>query len=325
MQTKTLRGVRRLLVATGAITLVIAAVAPATASAAKPDRPEQGRAGGPGNGDQLVGEDAEHPSQGERVTVCHHTGSLTNEVVVIEVDENATRAGRGHAEHHDGDDEFDLDGEVSCDDEIEEGDQELDGAPGQSGNTPVVGGPPVDGPPAGPPADLPVGPPVDAPVGPPADVPVGPPVVEDPPVDAPVGPPVGDGPPVDGGAGDVADELLDASDEAEAEPLQTVPATTSQPVPSESEPVIEISADSTEAEEVLGVTTTRTPTPGVPTLESGVGSETVVASLPVTGPERTPLMVLAGMVLLFAGLGLEVVGRRRRRSAMVLTEADLAG
>ncbi|HAS09852.1 MAG TPA: hypothetical protein DCS55_04930, partial [Acidimicrobiaceae bacterium] len=95
MQSKTTRGVRRLLVSTGVISLVLSVAAPAALA----DKPE----GTPGNGpkNQIeptgpIGSDADN------VEICHHNNG--NGGVVINPNGNSVNRGKAHGSDHHGDD-----------------------------------------------------------------------------------------------------------------------------------------------------------------------------------------------------------------------------
>jgi LPXTG-motif cell wall-anchored protein len=145
----------------------------------------------------------------------------------------------------------------------------------------------------------------------------------------------------DGNDGDEGDEGDEGGDdtlappaERPARPIQVggdaeeLPTAGHPPTPVAGTPATETSSDSVEAPappappaptvetpapnrqpEVLGVTTTRTPT-------RELRSSAVVTSLPRTGSDMTPILALVGGLLIAAGFGLAVLGRRGRHAAV---------
>lgn len=114
------------------------------------------------------------------------------------------------------------------------------------------------------------------------------------------------------------------------------PATPVQPIPApQPRSVVNISADTVtkpvvpaqptspapapqvQQNEVLGAVTTRTPTPGVGALDPGTHTAASITALAATGADGTKVLAVAGTSLLLSGLGLQVSGRLRMRSAVV--------
>jgi len=103
------------------------------------------------------------------------------------------------------------------------------------------------------------------------------------------------------GGGETPTPAIDTDAETPRQPQPVVVISTDQVEKPVVTPVVTpvVSEDQTE---VLGVTTTRTPTGGV------AGS--TVQTLPRTGSDHTAVLALAGGALVLAGLALELAGRR---------------
>jgi len=92
--------------------------------------------------------------------------------------------------------------------------------------------------------------------------------------------------------------------EAPRQPLPVIISTDQVEAPVEVTPPAPVVEDEPE---VMGVTTTRTPTPQV------AGS--TMQTLPRTGADRTVVLAAAGGALVLAGLALELASRRRQSVA----------
>lgn len=297
MQSKTTRGVRRLLVSTGVISLVLSVAAPA-ALAEKPE-------GTPGNGPEvqidptgLIGSDADN------VEICHHNNG--NGGVVINPNENSINRGKAHGSDHRGDE---LDTEA-CPDE-EQPDSTTPEGEGEGESTDNGDGGGTDG------GDTNDDGNQDGNAGGNSDGTPG---------DGNENNPTGqDG--SDNGGDDVAVEgdstEVTEQPEQESEPAKPVviisadtvtkpvvpavpaqPAVTNTPAPAApASPSAAPSVNPNRTPEVLGSVTTRTP------------GGTQVTALAATG-STTTLLAIVGATLLLAGLGMQTLGRRQAGSVL---------
>lgn len=110
MQSRTTRGVRRLLVSTGVISLVLSVAAPAALAAGQPEGVAEKK------NDRLVEETGElgtvAPSEVGKVFVCHENNG-TKEINLIEVSDNSVDSGDGKGGHEVGERIGDLEDAVA--------------------------------------------------------------------------------------------------------------------------------------------------------------------------------------------------------------------
>jgi hypothetical protein len=293
MQSKTTRGLRRLFVSTGVISLVLSVAAPALASPPEGVGKKQ---------DLRVELSGPLSADGKRMWVCHETSSGTNPLVGIWVNVNA----RGHLVHDDDVDMDDLD-LMECPPELPPVLEDSvivippgDGTRGQSDGDGVGDG-----------------------TGGQSDDKGG-----------------SDGAGAESGNNDGSDSTDTSSEEPKkgetiistvtvtrpAPATPAVPATPAAPTvpadpatpqapatpaaqavtnaPAARTPSVAVSATS-RGNEVLGSVTTRTP------------GGTKVTALAATGTSTTVALAALGVVLLLAGLGLQLGARRRVRSSDV--------
>ncbi|MCO8126207.1 hypothetical protein NHL50_03195 [Acidimicrobiia bacterium EGI L10123] len=305
MQSKTTRGVRRLLVSTGVISLVLSVAAPA-ALAEKPE-------GTPGKDRDRSGQ--EHPGLGTTRTLVCHEGR------VLEVDDDG--ALNGHTNHGDQILEGDHEEGEPCendpieDDEVVEGDGNNTG--GGTGEGDGTGDDEGDGN-------------EDGNAGGNSDGAPG---------DGNENNPTGQDGTDNGGDDDVVVE----GDSTEAPEVTEQPEQQADPEPEPAKPVVIISADTVTKPVVPAVpaqpaaptrpAVTNTPAPAAPASPSAapsvnpnrtpevLGSVTTrtpggaqVTALAATGTSTTTLLAIVGATLLLAGLGLQALGRRQAGSVI---------
>lgn len=291
MQSTTTQGVRHLLVSTGVISVVLSVAAPAALAAGSSDQP--------GEVAPVVLE------QRDKTWVCHQTGSDTNPWELVHVSENAA----GH-DGHDGDVEIEQDDIVAAlatwngvgdavltsrqatlrhldEDQLEAVSKACQVAFDVA--NPVVVKDPV----------------VKDRV-----------VVKDPVVEVLPATPVQPIPP----AAETKPIVIISTDTVTrpvtvvTPAMPAIPASPAtpiapvvQPQPAVPAPPAEPSTTVKGATEVLGVSTTRTPTVGAGVLDPGARTPTLAA----TGLDGTAVLAVLGSVLLLSGVGMELLGRKR--------------